>query len=686
MRPDAPAGLYETMMVPFLQPVSIPAFVGEGQISPEHQQPVTGLPAFATLLGSAAPILPVAAAEAAPETQALVSAFARPLLMTAETKASAVPDAMRAAEGVTPLRAAATQLSPLSDVPETPDSVAVQIAPDRRSAYALPIVDSSVAATAVDAPLVRHVTTGPIAADVAPIQVAAPGMTQSADRPEPVGASDGDAIAPMLPIAPTEAVDTMAPVDKTGPIDPVDKTGPVDTINAVAASEPIVIDPARRPILAPSAADPEPAADAPAPVRVAVDANPQPPVDRAATGAAALTPPAPADRAPAAALDGLTAQQRPVEAEQSSPKRPCTVSPKTAPVAGPPAPPNDQPVAEIKRPISGTASGPEAPMLNAQISGEGQAETTQAANDDSAAPIPNPVVIDAVVPQPAPAAPVPSGSPQPDALALVAEAPLPDSVAAPRAAGEPAAPAQSEGIAPRLATPAPQDVASVGDAPAAPEAQPIGHAAHADAQRSSATASSQAGRDHGEGGRQPAAAPAVAPAPATPPASAPVVFSQLIPDTDPLGAAQPAEPRARAAAVGEDVAVAIVRHVEAGSDDLLVIRLDPGELGRIEVRLKVEDGQRLSAELTADQPATLDLLRRDSDSLSRALNDAGFRTEGQSLRFDGRGTGQGGESGFGQQERRTAHRAYLGEGETAAPAASVQPMQVRSAGRIDLFA
>jgi len=54
------------------------------------------------------------------------------------------------------------------------------------------------------------------------------------------------------------------------------------------------------------------------------------------------------------------------------------------------------------------------------------------------------------------------------------------------------------------------------------------------------------------------------------------------------------------------------------------IRLDPPELGRIEVRLEVAEGGRSHAQLSADRPQTLELLQRDARMLERALRDAGL--------------------------------------------------------------
>ena len=58
------------------------------------------------------------------------------------------------------------------------------------------------------------------------------------------------------------------------------------------------------------------------------------------------------------------------------------------------------------------------------------------------------------------------------------------------------------------------------------------------------------------------------------------------------------------------------------------IRLDPPELGRIEVSLSVNATGHAQAEITADKPQTLDLLQRDAPALERALKDAGLNLAG----------------------------------------------------------
>lgn len=63
------------------------------------------------------------------------------------------------------------------------------------------------------------------------------------------------------------------------------------------------------------------------------------------------------------------------------------------------------------------------------------------------------------------------------------------------------------------------------------------------------------------------------------------------------------------------------------------IRLDPPELGRVEVRLSIDAAGKASAHLSADQPQTLDLLQKDSTSLMRALRDAGLDVSQDGLNF-----------------------------------------------------
>lgn len=97
--------------------------------------------------------------------------------------------------------------------------------------------------------------------------------------------------------------------------------------------------------------------------------------------------------------------------------------------------------------------------------------------------------------------------------------------------------------------------------------------------------------------------------------------------------------------------------------------------------------------MSAESPAALEMLRRESGDLSRALADAGVRSDSQSLRFDtrsGEGFGQGGSQngaqggGQGDQGQQTrfggaqggaGRDGQDGHGDANANAAEYQPLR-----------
>jgi chemotaxis protein MotD len=74
------------------------------------------------------------------------------------------------------------------------------------------------------------------------------------------------------------------------------------------------------------------------------------------------------------------------------------------------------------------------------------------------------------------------------------------------------------------------------------------------------------------------------------------------------------------------------------------IRLDPPDLGRIDVRLNVDKQGNVTSHLVVERSSTLDLLRRDAPQLERALQDAGLKTGGDGLQFSLRDQGAGAQS------------------------------------------
>ena len=80
------------------------------------------------------------------------------------------------------------------------------------------------------------------------------------------------------------------------------------------------------------------------------------------------------------------------------------------------------------------------------------------------------------------------------------------------------------------------------------------------------------------------------------------------------------------------LAIEIAGKAQAGNNQF-AIRLDPPELGRIEVKLAVDRQGQVTSHLIADRADTLDLLRRDAGGLERALQDAGLKTSSDGLQF-----------------------------------------------------
>jgi flagellar hook-length control protein FliK len=98
-----------------------------------------------------------------------------------------------------------------------------------------------------------------------------------------------------------------------------------------------------------------------------------------------------------------------------------------------------------------------------------------------------------------------------------------------------------------------------------------------------------------------------------------------------LAAASQLAPQAAAVPLA-GVAIEIASKAADGKNHF-DIRLDPPELGRIEVRLGVDRDGNVTTQMIADRSDTLDLLRRDASSLERALQDAGLKTADNSLQF-----------------------------------------------------
>ena len=97
----------------------------------------------------------------------------------------------------------------------------------------------------------------------------------------------------------------------------------------------------------------------------------------------------------------------------------------------------------------------------------------------------------------------------------------------------------------------------------------------------------------------------------------------------------PPQAQAQAPAVAvplSGLAVEITAQAHAGRNHF-EIRLDPPDLGRINVKLDVDSDGNVTTHLVVDRADTLDLLKRDASSLERALQQAGLKTSDHALDF-----------------------------------------------------
>ena len=147
--------------------------------------------------------------------------------------------------------------------------------------------------------------------------------------------------------------------------------------------------------------------------------------------------------------------------------------------------------------------------------------------------------------------------------------------------------------------------------------------------------------------QQPASEAPFAPAPNAPQANVAFTLSHnAVFDAAPREAGQPVKLGFASAGstnepAGMDaLALRIATH-SVGGERKFSIRLDPPELGRIEVNLTMNAEGDAGAELRVDKPQTLELLQKDASALERALKDAGLNLSG-GLAFSLKGDGKPG--------------------------------------------
>jgi len=165
-------------------------------------------------------------------------------------------------------------------------------------------------------------------------------------------------------------------------------------------------------------------------------------------------------------------------------------------------------------------------------------------------------------------------------------------------------------------------------------------------------------------------------------------FAQILDQARTVSAPDDAKTAARAQQVPPHEQVAVhVRKAVADGIDQITIRLNPVELGRIDVKLEVASDGTLRAAFAADRPQTLELLKNDSRQLERALSEAGLSTDAGGLNFSLRGDNRENAQAFRHMSEEFARKRSEDPAATDASAPVATGSYARrnaGAGRLDL--
>ena len=121
--------------------------------------------------------------------------------------------------------------------------------------------------------------------------------------------------------------------------------------------------------------------------------------------------------------------------------------------------------------------------------------------------------------------------------------------------------------------------------------------------------------------------------------------------------------------------------VEGDHGSRVRIALEPADLGRVEVALRLDDAGTAAASFTVDRPETLQLLQRDARVVNEMLSAAGFTLDQSGLDFTLRDPGG---RGAGDGERRPGAGGRDGRGSDGGSGDVPAPSRRQRPGLLDL--
>lgn len=118
----------------------------------------------------------------------------------------------------------------------------------------------------------------------------------------------------------------------------------------------------------------------------------------------------------------------------------------------------------------------------------------------------------------------------------------------------------------------------------------------------------------------------------------------------------------------QSVAIQIAAKAQNGAQQF-EIRLNPPELGRVDVRLEFTKDGQVTTHLIVERPETLDMLSKDARQLEKALSDAGVDVESEGLTFSLQDQESQGSSSQEQNEQFSNNNQL----ENEAPTTQIEP-------------
>ena len=112
------------------------------------------------------------------------------------------------------------------------------------------------------------------------------------------------------------------------------------------------------------------------------------------------------------------------------------------------------------------------------------------------------------------------------------------------------------------------------------------------------------------------------------------------------------------------------------------IRLDPEDLGRVDIALEIDQDGSIRAAISVEKPEALQLITREARALEQAFDQAGFRRDENALSFNLSDQGQSSENPSHRPEKRTMTRLMVeGNPDLAQP---LEAALMRTHGRLDM--